>query len=330
VREIYFVNAIAEALGEAMAEDDTVIVLGEDVDRSTIGATKGLIERFGPNRVRNTPISEATFVGSCVGAAAVGLRPVVDLMFSSFCYVAMDQLGNQAARLRYMSGGQVELPIVYFAGTGPSGSAAAQHSENPHPVLMHLSGLKVVFPSSPADAKGLLAASIRDPNPVVYLLDLMLAGQKGPVPDGAFEVPIGRAEVKREGADVTVVALASLVNMTLELAEELENDDVSVEVIDPRSLVPFDWETVAESVRKTGRLIVADPARRSCGAAAEIIVRMTEECWDDLRVKPCRVTWADVPVPFSPVLEEAMTVTKNDIREAIVSTARSEPRIAVS
>jgi acetoin:2,6-dichlorophenolindophenol oxidoreductase subunit beta len=330
VREMYFVNAIAEALAEAMAEDETVIVLGEDVDRSTIGATKGLMERFGANRVRNTPISEATFVGSCVGAAAVGLRPVADLMFSSFCYVAMDQLANQAARLRYMSGGQVELPIVYFAGTGPSGSAAAQHSENPHPVLMHLSGLKIVFPSTPADAKGLLLASIRDPNPVVYLLDLMLAGQKGPVPEEPFEIPLGRADVKREGSDVTVVALASLVQAALQLADELAEEGISVEILDPRSLVPFDWEAIKSSVRKTGRLVVADPARRTCGAAAEIVTRIIEECWDDLRTMPRRVTWEDVPVPFSPVLEEAMTATKSDLRHAILAAARAEPRVPLS
>ncbi len=329
MREVYFVNAIAEALAEAMEEDETVVVLGEDVDRSTIGATKGLIERFGANRVRNTPISEATFVGSCVGAAAVGLRPVVDLMFSSFCYVAMDQLGNQAARLRYMSGGQVELPIVYFAGTGPSGSAAAQHSENPHPLLMHLSGLKVVFPSTPADAKGLLLASIRDPNPVVYLLDLVLAGQKGPIPDEHYEVPLGRAELRREGGDVTVVALASLVPMALELADELESE-VAIEVVDPRSLVPFDWDTVMASVRKTGRLVVADPARRTCGAASEIVTRVVEMCWDDLRAVPQRVTWEDVPVPFSPVLEEAMIVTKEDLRRAILAAVGAQPRTTVS
>src|SRR5438105_9880897 len=324
MREIYFVNAIAEALDQAMAEDERVIVLGEDVDRSTIGATKGLIEKYGANRVRNTPISEATFVGACVGAAASGLRPFVDLMFSSFFYVALDQVGNQAARLRYMSGGQVELPLVYFAGTGPSGSAAAQHSENPHAILMHLSGLKVVFPSTPADAKGLLIASIRDPNPVVFLLDLMLAGSKGPVPEEAYEVPLGSAPVCREGTDVTVVALGSLVPKALTVAEELEAEEASIEVIDARSLVPFDWETVVESVRKTGRIIVADPARRTCGAAAEIVAGVAERCWEDLRLPPQRVTWEDVPVPFSPVLEDAMTVSTEDIRRAVLATVGGE------
>jgi acetoin:2,6-dichlorophenolindophenol oxidoreductase subunit beta len=320
MREIYFVNAIAEALDQAMAEDERVIVLGEDVDRSTIGATKGLIDKYGANRVRNTPISEATFVGACVGAAASGLRPFVDLMFSSFFYVALDQVGNQAARLRYMSGGQVELPLVYFAGTGPSGSAAAQHSENPHPILMHLSGLKVVFPSTQADAKGLLIASIRDPNPVVFLLDLMLAGEKGPVSEDAYEVELGMAALRRQGTDVTVVALGSLVQKALDVAEELEAEGISAEVIDPRTLVPFDWDTVLDSVRRTGRIVVADPARRTCGAAAEIAAVVAERCWDHLRVPPMRVTWEDVPVPFSPVLEEAMTVSASGIRDAIVAT----------
>jgi pyruvate/2-oxoglutarate/acetoin dehydrogenase E1 component len=329
MREIYFVNAIAEALDQAMAEDERVIVLGEDVDRSTIGATKGLIEKYGGNRVRNTPISEATFVGACVGAAASGLRPFVDLMFSSFFYVALDQVGNQAARLRYMSGGQVELPLVYFAGTGPSGSAAAQHSENPHPILMHLSGLKVVFPSTPADAKGLLIASIRDPNPVVFLLDLMLAGEKGPVSEDAYEIELGMATVRRRGTDVTVVALGSLVQKALDVAEELEVEGISAEVIDPRTLVPLDWDSVLDSVRRTGRIVIADPARRTCGAAAEIAAVVAERCWDHLRVPPMRVTWEDVPVPFSPVLEEAMTVSAAGIRDAIVATVSDGRGVAV-
>ena len=324
MRETYFVKAIAEALDQAMAEDERVIVLGEDVDRSTIGATKGLIEKYGANRVRNTPISEATFVGAAVGAAASGLRPFVDLMFSSFFYVALDQVGNQAARLRYMSGGQVELPLVYFAGTGPSGSAAAQHSENPHPILMHLSGLKIAFPSTPADARGLLLASIRDPNPVVFLLDLMLAGEKGPISEEPYEIPLGSAAVCREGIDVTVVALGSLVPKSLVVAEELEAEGVSVEIIDPRTLVPFDWEAVLASVRKTGRIVVADPARRTCGAAAEIAAVVAERCWDDLRAPPKRVTWDDVPVPFSPVLEEAMTVSAGDIRSAVLAAVGGE------
>jgi acetoin:2,6-dichlorophenolindophenol oxidoreductase subunit beta len=324
VEDTYFANAIAAALAEAMEEDPSVVVLGEDVEISTIGCTKGLVERFGKSRVRNSPISEATVVGTCVGAAATGLRPFMDLMFSSFVYVAMDQVANQAARLRYMSGGQVELPLVLFAGTGPSGSAAAQHSENPHPILMHLAGLKVVFPSTPADAKGLLLQSIRDRNPVIYLMDLMLAGKKGPVPQDPYAIPLGQAEVRREGSDVTVVALASAVGQALEVADALEAEEgVSAEVIDPRTLVPFDWDQVSDSVRKTGRLVVVDPARRTCGAAAEIVTRVCELCWSDLKTLPRRVTWEDVPIPFSPPLEAAVTVRSEEIREAIMAVSRA-------
>lgn len=319
-KDTYMTTAIAGALKAAMAADESVVVLGEDVELSTIGCTKGLVEEFGANRVRNSPISEATVVGACVGAAATGLRPVMDLMFSSFFYVALDQVANQAARLRYMSGGQVSLPLVYFAGTGPSGSAAAQHSENPHSILMHLSGIKVVFPSSPGDAAGLLVASVEDPNPVVFLLDLMLAGAKGPVPADVEPLPIGKAEVKRGGEDVTVVAIASAVGTALEVADELEGDGVSVEVLDPRTLSPFDWDAVSDSVARTGRLVVVDPARRTCGAAAEIVARATEANWADLKSRPRRVTWEDVPIPFSPVLEEAVTVRKDDLRAAVLAS----------
>ena len=322
MREAYFTAAIAEALAEEMATDETVVVLGEDVVTGPIGGTKGLFEKYGPDRVRNTPITEQMIVGSCVGAAATGLRPVADLMFASFMYLAMDQLGNQAARLRYMSGGQINLPIVFMAGAGPAGALAAQHSESPHAMLMHLAGLKVVMPSTPADAKGLMLASIRDPNPVVYLIDLALTGQKGPMREGSDEIALGSADVKREGSDVTVVAIGSLVGLALKVADDLENEGVSVEVVDPRSLVPLDWSVISASINKTGALVVADPGRRTCGAAAEILARAVEENWDDLRVQPRRVTWPDVPIPFSPPLEEAVVVTANDLRTAVTAAAR--------
>ena len=316
----YFMQAMNQALRAAMEEDETVIVLGEDVDRSVFGVTRGLIDRFGANRIRKTPISEATFVGAAVGAAAAGLRPFAHVMFSSFFYVAMDQVANQAARLRYMSGGQVELPIVYFAGTGPSGSAAAQHSENPHSILMHTAGLKVVMPSTPYDAKGLMIASIRDPNPVVFLADLRLSRRREPVPRDAYEIPLGVADIKRSGEDVTVVALASVVHMAVDVADKLEAEGVSVEVIDPRSLVPLDWDTIVSSVRKTGRLVVADPARRLCGMAAEIIAGVTERAWESLRSQPRRVTWPDIPVPFSPALEKVLDIGADDIDQAVRAT----------
>jgi pyruvate/2-oxoglutarate/acetoin dehydrogenase E1 component len=329
MRETYFTNAISEAIDHAMATDPSVIILGEDVKTGPIGGTKGLFDKYGPDRVRNTPITEQTIVGSCVGAAASGLRPVADIMFASFFYVAMDQLGNQAARLRYMSGGQIELPIVYMSGAGPAGSLAAQHSENPHPLIMQLAGLKLVVPSTPADAKGLMLASIRDPNPVVYLIDLVLTGKKGPVPEEPYEIPLGSADVKRLGSDVTVVAIGSLVGVALDVADELEADGIAVEVVDPRSLVPLDWPTIAASIAKTGRLVVADPARRSCGAAAEIVSRALETNWDDLKSRPRRVTWADVPMPFSPPLETAAIVTHDDIRAAVNETLGTAPTPAL-
>jgi acetoin:2,6-dichlorophenolindophenol oxidoreductase subunit beta len=325
-RSLYFIRAMYEGLRDAMREDETVVVIGEDVDRSIIGATKGLIEEFGPERVRNTPISEATFVGACIGAAAAGVRPVVDLMVGSFFYVSMDQVANQAAKLPYMSGGQVSLPIVYFTASGPSGSAAAQHSENPHPMLMNVAGLKIVMPSTPRDAKGLMISAVRDPNPVVYFQDAVLGGTRGPVSEEPYAIPIGEAEVKREGEDVTVVAIGALVGKALKVAEDLESEGVSVEVVDPRTLVPLDRGTILESVHKTGRLVVCDNARKTCSAASEISAIVSEEAFDALKAAPRRVAWEDVPVPFSPVLEGRVLVDEEKIKSAIQTTvaARAE------
>ncbi len=302
-REIYFIRAMYEGLRDAMREDETVVVIGEDVDRSIIGATRGLIEEFGPERVRNTPISEATFVGACVGAAAAGLRPVADLMVGSFFYVAMDQLANQAAKLPYMS------------------------SENPHPMLMNVAGLKIVMPGTPYDAKGLMLSAIRDRNPVVYLQDAVLGGVKGPVPEEPYAIPLGAGEVKCEGEDVTVVAIGSLVLKALAVAADLEREGISVEVVDPRSLVPLDRETILASVRKTGRLVVCDNARRTCSAASEIAAMVAEEAWDALRAAPQRVAWEDVPVPFSPVLEKRALVAAEDIHAAVLRTVGATARV---
>lgn len=321
-RQQYFIKAMQEGLRDAMRDDETVVVIGEDVDRSIIGATRGLIAEFGEHRVRNTPISEATFVGACVGAAAVGLRPVVDLMVGSFFYVAMDQVANQAAKLRYMSGGQVELPIVYFTMSGPSGAAAAQHSENPHPMLMNVAGLKIVMPSTPYDAKGLMVSAVRDPNPVVYFQDAVLGGTKGPVPEEPYAIPLGVADVKRAGRDVTVVAIGALVPKALKVAAALESEGVSVEVVDPRTLVPMDLDTILTSVAKTGRLVVCDNARRTCGAASEIAATVAERAFADLKAAPRRVAWEDVPVPFSPVLETRVLVGEQQIRDAVLATVR--------
>jgi pyruvate dehydrogenase E1 component beta subunit len=315
----YLIKAMHEGLRAAMREDDRVVLIGEDVSRGVTGATKGLIGEFGPERIRNTPISEQAFAGACVGAAAAGLRPVADLMFASFFYMAMDAVANQAAKLRYMSGGQVELPIVYIATSGPSGSAAAQHSESPHPMLMNVAGLKIVIPSTPFDAKGLLIAAIRDPNPVVYLQDAEIGGLKGPAPDEPYEIPLGVADVKREGTDVTLVAIGATVRRALSVADALDAErGLSIEVIDPRSLAPLDERTIIDSVRKTGRLVVVDNARLRCSAASEIAALVAEQAWDALVVAPRRVAQADVPMPYAPNLELEVTVREDNIRAAVL------------
>jgi pyruvate dehydrogenase E1 component beta subunit len=255
-----------------------------------------------------------------VGAAAAGLRPVVDLMVGSFFYVAMDQVANQAAKLRYMSGGQVDLPLVYFTMSGPSGSSAAQHSENPHPMLMNLGGLKVVMPSDPYDAKGLMYAAVRDPDPVVYFQDAVLGGSKGNVPDTPYEVPIGVGDIKKAGTDVTIVAVGALVGKALKVAKAYEKEGVSVEVVDPRTLWPLDKDIILESVSRTGRLVVADNARLTCGVASEIASMVAEEAFDSLKAAPQRVAWENVPVPFSPVLEQRVLVDEHKIRAAVERT----------
>ena len=319
-RPTYFIKAMKEGLADAMREDDRVVVIGEDVDRSVIGATRGLSKEFGEMRVRNTPISEQAFVGAAVGAAAAGLRPVVDMMIGAFFYVSMDQLANQAAKLRYMSGGQVSLPITYFTATGPSGGGAAQHSENLHPMLMNVAGLKIVMPSTPYDAKGLMLSAVRDPNPVVYLQDHVLGGTRGHVPAEAYTIPIGVADIKRRGTDVTVVAIGATVPKALKVAAKLQEEGTSVEVIDPRTLAPLDMDTILESVARTGRLVVVDNARLTASAASEIVASVVEAGFRSLKSAPERVAWADVPVPFSAPLEHRVLVQEDDIRAAILRT----------
>ncbi len=313
----YFTHAIRDAIAEAMREDDSVYVFGEDIDKSVLGPTQGLVGEFGATRVRNTPISEQAVLGSLIGASLTGLRPIMDFMFASFFYVAMDQIVNQAAHIRYMSGGQVNLPMVLLGGVGPQGQAGSQHSESPHAALIGVGGLKVVFPSTPADAKGLMISAIKDPNPVMFLMDISLTGTRGEIPPSAPAVPLGSCDVKREGSDVTVVAVGSAVSQALSAAAELEKRGVSIEVVDPRSLVPLDLDTILASIRKTGRLVVADPGRRSCGFGAEVIAMATENAWSDLAAQPVRVTWPDIPVPYSPALEYACQVTVEDVLAGI-------------
>ena len=324
-REITLIQAMYEAIAEEMRRDPTVFLMGEDVRLSIYGTSKGLLREFGPERVRNTPLSEAAFVGAGVGAAIMGMRPIVDLMVGNFTYVAMDQLCDQAAKIRYMSGGQCTVPVVYLATTGAEGSAAGQHSDSPYPLFMNMGGLKVVLPSTPHDAKGLLKAAVRDNNPVFYFEPLAIFGDKGPVPEGEFIVPLGVAEVRRPGTDLTIVATGALVKRALAAASELAGEGISAEVIDPRTLVPLDTAGIVASVRKTGRLVLVDEARRTCGAAAEIAAVVAEEAFDSLLAPIRRVTGPDTPVPFSPVLERTYVPDTARIVEAshqVVSAKR--------
>jgi pyruvate dehydrogenase E1 component beta subunit len=250
---------------------------------------------------------------------------VADLMIGSFFYVAMDQVANQAAKLPYMSGGQIQLPMVLFAASGPSGAAAAQHSENPHPMMMNVAGLKIVMPGTPADAKGLMYAAVREPSPVLFFHDAALSGMKGPVPEGQYEVPLGVADVKRQGDDVTIVAIGGLVRHALKAAEQLAEEGISAEVVDPRSLVPLDEDAILRSVAKTGRLVVCDNARRTCSAASEIAAMVAERGWDTLQAPPRRVAWENTPVPFSPVLEKRVLVDAGKIADAVRATVGTAP-----
>jgi pyruvate dehydrogenase E1 component beta subunit len=278
-----------------------------------------LIDKFGAKRVRNTPISEAGFVGAAVGAAMAGTRPICEVEFASFFYCAFDQVCNQAAKLRYMSGGQATMPITFRAVFGAMGGAAAQHSETVYAQFLSVPGLKLVVPSGPSDMKGLLKSAIRDNNPVVFFECSRLAGVTGPVPDGDHTVPIGVADVKRAGRDVTVVGLAYYVREALAVAESLAKEGISVEVLDPRTLVPMDAAAIRASVRRTGRLVVVDEAPATCSAASEIIALVTEDpaTFRALKSPVQRVCAAPVPVPYSPTLEQAALPDRAGIEAAI-------------
>ena len=300
------IHAINDALHEEMERDERVILFGEDVGISIFGDTKGLQKRFGSERVRNTPISEALLTGMAVGAAAAGYRVICHMMYANFLYTGFDAIANQAAKLRLMTGGRIRLPIVYIAVAGGGRSSAAQHSDNPHPALMNLGGVAVVCPSSPADAKGLLKSAIRSDDPVVFLQPASRGGDMGDVSEEDFIVPLGQAAVIRNGKDITLVAIGSMVKPALKAADTLAERGISAEVIDPRTLFPFDKETVLASVRRTGRLVVVDEARDTCSAASHISAIVADEGFRSLRGPIRRVTVRDLPMPYSPPLERAM------------------------
>lgn len=325
-----YLEAIRDGLREEMARDPAVYILGEDVAvGGPFGVTKDLAQQFGEKRVVNTPISEGTVVGLAVGAAILGFRPVVEIMFMDFITLAMDQLINHAAKLHYMSGGQLRVPLTIRVQGGAVGSAGAHHSQIFEAWFHHVPGLKVVMPSNPADAKGLLKAAIHDNNPVLYIEHRGLYWTRGEVPEDDYIVPIGVATTQRTGRDVTILALSKMVSLALEAAEALASEGISAEVIDPRTLCPLDLETIAASVRKTSRLIVVHEAVQKGGAGAEIAAQVQEEVLDYLDSPILRVGAPFAPVPYSAVLEKQFVPGKEQIVDAVRkamgrSTARHE------
>lgn len=311
-RELTYFEAANEALNEEFLRDDRTVHLSADLPVQ-------LQKRFGADRVRATPISESAFVGAGIGLAGSGFRPVVNLRMAAFMFVAMDQFINQAAKISYMFGGQARFPIVYRATIGAGMSMAAQHSINPYSMFMNIPGIKIILPTTPYDMKGLLKTAIRDDNPVLSFEHWALARVKGPVPEEEYTVPFGKAEVRREGTDVTVVALAHMLYAALEAAQEMEKAGISVEVIDPRTLIPMDKAAIRASVAKTGRLVVVDEGCQTAGAAAEIISLAVEdaETFSRLKAQPLRVCSPDVPIPYSPPMEKYVLPNKEKVLAAL-------------
>lgn len=307
MREITYVKAFTEALMQLMAEDENVLVIGEDVANygGVFHAFDGLLKTYGEKRVIDTPISEMGFIGMGVGAAARGLRPVCDLMFFDFIGVAMDQLYNQAAKLKFMFGGDVSVPLTLTTAGGAGLSAGPQHSQSLEAWLAHVPGLKVALPSSPHDVKGLMVASVRDDNPTVVILNKRMLGNKGPVPEEIYEIPLGQANVLRPGRDATVIAVGRMVPESVTAAEELAKDGIEVEVIDVRTVQPLDSETILASVRRTNRALIVHEAVTFGGIGAEVAAQIQEEAFDYLDAPVLRLGAPFAPVPFSPVLERA-------------------------
>lgn len=323
---ITYSQAIYETMREEMARDPNVILIGEDV--GTFGGVWGvsgdLVKLFGEDRVRDTPISETAIIGAALGAAMMGLRPIAEIMFGDFLPVAGDQLVNQLAKARYMSGGKAQVPVTVRITTGAPGSAAAQHSQSPEGWYMNVPGLKIAVPATPADAKGLLRTAIRGEDPVLFFEHKMLYAVKGEVPDDPdFSVPFGQAVVRREGRDVTVIAIGGMLPKALEAAETLAGEGIAVEVVDPRTLVPLDRETLIASVRKTSRVVIVHEAHKRLGPGAEIVALFAEEAIGYLDGPIVRVAAKNVPLPYSPELENYVLPQTQDIVEAARGLARS-------
>lgn len=317
--QMTYMEAIRDGMRVEMKRDPGVYIAGEDVAQfgGCFGVTAGLYDEFGPERVMNTPISEAAIVGHAVGAAAAGLRPIAEIMFVDFMGCCMDELGNQAAKMKYMFGGKAKVPMVVRTPCGAGLGAAAQHSQSLESWFTHIPGIKTVMPSTPADAKGLMIAAIRDDNPVVYIEHKQLLGLAGEVPEGEYVVPLGKADIKREGADVTIVAWSWMLQKSLAAAEQLAKEGINAEVLDPRTLVPLDKEAILKSVAKTGRLVIVHEEVKTSGYGGEIAAIVTEEGFDYLDAPIKRVTAPDTPIPFSPVLEQAYIPNEEKIIQAV-------------
>jgi pyruvate dehydrogenase E1 component beta subunit len=318
--EISYLEAIRQALWQEMKRDERVFLLGEDIGAygGAFGLTHGMLAEFGPERIRETPISEATIVAAAIGASLLGMRPVAEIMFMDFVLLTLDQLANQAAKMHFMFGGRTTVPIVVRMPGGSGTGAASQHSQSLESTLMHFPGLKVVNPSTPYDAKGLMLAAIRDPNPVCFVEHKVLYKTKGEVPEGDYTIPIGIAEVKRPGRDITVVANNIMVMKSLHVAERLAAEGIEVEVIDPRTLLPLDTETIIQSVRKTGRLLVVHEACQTGGWAGEVIASVVgSPAFDYIDAPVRRLGGKDIPIPYNRGLEKVAIPQEADIEAEI-------------
>jgi acetoin:2,6-dichlorophenolindophenol oxidoreductase subunit beta len=335
-RTITMREAINEALDQEMARDESVVLMGEDIVGGAgspgeddawggvLGVTKGLYAKYGRERLLDTPLSESAYIGAAIGAATCGLRPVAELMFIDFMGVCFDQIYNQAAKFRYMFGGKAETPVTIRAMVGAGFRAAAQHSQMLTPIFTHIPGLKVVCPSTPYDTKGLLAASIRDNDPVIFCEHKAMYDQTGEVPEGSYTIPLGEAEVVREGSDCTIVAYGLMVHRALEAADLLSTESISCEVIDLRTLSPLDLDTVLESVANTGRLVCVDEATPRCNIAADVSAQVSQQAFSSLRAGIEMVTAPHTPVPFSPVLEDAYIPSAAKVASGVRRTMGKE------
>ncbi len=325
MREITYAQAVAEAMREEMKRDPKVFLIGEDIGiyGGCFGVSKGFLEEFGPEQILETPISEQAFVGAAVGAAALGMRPIAEIMFSDFVTLATDQLVNHGAKMRFMTGGQLKVPMVLRTPAGCGTGAAAQHSQSLEAWMAHVPGLKVIMPATPYDAKGLLKAAIRDDNPVVFFEHKLLYKLKGEVPEEDYILPIGKADVKKEGKDVTIVSYSYALIKALNAAKALESEGISAEVVDIRTLVPLDEETIGNSVKKTGRVLVVHEACKTGGFGGEIVSRIVEsEAFYYLDAPVRRLGGADLPIPYNPKLERMVVPQEEDIVAAVREIVR--------